>query len=357
MESLVSQTMSDIEIIPVDDGSPDACGKILDEFASMDKRVKPIHQENGGYGSAVNSGLELASGAFIGIVEADDYVEPGMFETLWNLASRFDTDIARCGYNVLTNGSVAEVVSPTPPENAPFNIRELPEFLVSPPAIWSAIYRKQFLENHGIRVVADKGISYQDVDFFVRTTILADKLICTMTPLYNYRLDNPSSSTNSGKKINDIFVSYRATDNFIESALSKSDKIRAYYTKRKICDLHWHFRRLGRSPEQRYYFANKASKYLEPAAGDAAVIALLSSKQKLFFSSITRYPRLYTFYKNNEPVLGLPSNWNQRRRWGKLLYLSFAHPVKVILRLAARVFHTTREAKHDADTDREGHTN
>ena len=82
MDSIVNQTLKDIEIIPVDDGSPDKCGKIMDEYAAADSRIKPIHQSNGGYGKAVNAGINAATGEYIGIVETDDWAEPDMFEKL-----------------------------------------------------------------------------------------------------------------------------------------------------------------------------------------------------------------------------------------------------------------------------------
>lgn len=75
--SVVDQTLRDIEIIPVDDGSPDNCGAIMDAYAAKDPRIKPIHQPNGGYGKAINAGLYAATGEYIAIVETDDWIEAG----------------------------------------------------------------------------------------------------------------------------------------------------------------------------------------------------------------------------------------------------------------------------------------
>ena len=98
LESVINQTLTDIEIIPVDDGSPDNCGKIMDEYAAKDSRIKPIHQENGGYGKAVNAGIEAATGEYIGIVETDDWIEPDMYEKLYNQAVKLDADVCKCGF-------------------------------------------------------------------------------------------------------------------------------------------------------------------------------------------------------------------------------------------------------------------
>ena len=80
MDSIINQTLKDIEIICIDDGSTDNSGKILDEYASKDSRVKVIHKKNGGYGKAMNVGLDNATGEYVGIVEPDDYIEPDMYE-------------------------------------------------------------------------------------------------------------------------------------------------------------------------------------------------------------------------------------------------------------------------------------
>ena len=82
LDSVINQTLADIEIILVDDGSPDNCPQICDEYALKDNRIKVIHKENGGYGSAMNVGLEKATGEYIGIVEPDDYIDSKMYEDL-----------------------------------------------------------------------------------------------------------------------------------------------------------------------------------------------------------------------------------------------------------------------------------
>ena len=75
MDSVVSQTLEDIEIICVDDGSTDSTGEILDQYAQADSRVKVIHKVNTGYGNSMNVGLDAASGEYIGIIETDDFAE------------------------------------------------------------------------------------------------------------------------------------------------------------------------------------------------------------------------------------------------------------------------------------------
>ena len=82
VDSLTSQTLNEIEIILVDDGSTDGSGAICDEYAAKDSRIKVIHKENGGLGFARNSGLEMAQGEFVGFVDSDDWVDLDFFEKL-----------------------------------------------------------------------------------------------------------------------------------------------------------------------------------------------------------------------------------------------------------------------------------
>ena len=106
VQSIVNQTYKNLEIILVDDGSPDNCGAICDVWAEKDSRIKVIHQRNQGGGAARNAGLDIASGEWIGFVDSDDYIAPEMYE---HLKSILDTgaDIAECCFLETTNDNVA----------------------------------------------------------------------------------------------------------------------------------------------------------------------------------------------------------------------------------------------------------
>ncbi len=94
IDSIINQTYSNLEIILVDDGSPDNCGIICDEYAKIDKRIKVIHKENGGLSSARNAGLDIATGEYIGFVDSDDYIDKTMYEELINSIKKYDSDIS-----------------------------------------------------------------------------------------------------------------------------------------------------------------------------------------------------------------------------------------------------------------------
>lgn len=98
LDSIRSQTFADFECIVVDDGSSDATPEICDRYAGMDSRFKVIHQENGGLSHALNSGLAVAAGDYIGFVDADDWIEPTMFELLFRLATEHGAEMSQCGF-------------------------------------------------------------------------------------------------------------------------------------------------------------------------------------------------------------------------------------------------------------------
>ena len=97
MDSIMNQTLKDIEIIIVDDGSKKECAVLCDEISKTDSRIKVVHKKNGGLGFARNTGLEAATGEYIGFVDSDDYIEPLMCETLYDAAKKYNADLAISG--------------------------------------------------------------------------------------------------------------------------------------------------------------------------------------------------------------------------------------------------------------------
>ncbi len=98
IDSIINQTYKNLEIILVDDGSPDNCPKICDEYAKKDDRIKVIHKENGGLSDARNKGIKIASGEYIGFVDSDDYIDEKMYEYLLKLIKDNNAEISVCGY-------------------------------------------------------------------------------------------------------------------------------------------------------------------------------------------------------------------------------------------------------------------
>ena len=226
MESIVNQTLKDIEIICVDDGSTDSSGKILDEYATKDSRVKVIHKENGGYGKAMNVGLDNATGEYIGIVEPDDYVALDMYEELYNVAKENDVDFVKSDFNrfVGKDDSLNVVYNKTVPVNNYYNKiiniqTDLLPFSFSMHT-WTGIYNNSYIKQNKIRYNESPGASYQDNGFWLQTFWHSTKAYFINKAYYMCRRDNPNSSVKNKGKV----LSMKTEFDFILDLLKK-DKI------------------------------------------------------------------------------------------------------------------------------------
>jgi glycosyltransferase involved in cell wall biosynthesis len=198
LDSVVNQTLKDIEIICINDGSTDSSGKILDEYAQKDLRIKVIHKENGGYGKSMNVGLDNATGEYIGIVEPDDYVELDMYDKLYNVAKENNSDVVKSLF--ITNYQAprrVEMFKNYDFENVPsrsFEVSEYPILLRFHPSVWSCIYKKDFLVSNKIRFVEAPGAGWTDNPFFIQTMCLAKRINILKEYCYYWRnLSNTDS--------------------------------------------------------------------------------------------------------------------------------------------------------------------
>lgn len=105
--SIVSQTYRNLEIILVDDGSPDRCGEMCDAWAAKDSRIRVIHKENGGLSDARNAGMAIAAGEYMGFIDSDDYISPDMYRLLYDRMTTDGSDIAACGVEMVYEDGTA----------------------------------------------------------------------------------------------------------------------------------------------------------------------------------------------------------------------------------------------------------
>jgi len=197
VRSLAAQTFSDIEIILVDDGSPDRSGKICDEYAKEDPRITVIHQENQGVSAARNHGMEKAQGEWICFVDADDWIEPDMIEQMVLRAEANDADVVFCAkYSVsqvkrsesrfpLEDGRVLlkkDIMNMV--ENYLLYLYEKSIANISVP--WGKLYRKSLLVDNEVRFPVGMRIR-EDRIFNLYAFSYADIIEYIDTPLYNHR--------------------------------------------------------------------------------------------------------------------------------------------------------------------------
>ncbi|MBE7702734.1 MAG: glycosyltransferase [Cyanobacteria bacterium SIG28] len=217
LESILNQTFSDFEIICVNDGSTDSSSEILDEYSQKDARVKVLNKENSGYGDSMNKGLEKATGKYIAIVESDDFIKNTMFEDLLNLAEKHDADVVKSDYFYYLTAKKQLRKAGKILKNCVINIKDYTKLLKIPPSIWSAIYKREFLNKNNIRFLPTAGASYQDTSFAFKTLSLAETLVLTKKAYLHYRIDNENSSVHSKSKVFAICEEYNEITQFLEN--------------------------------------------------------------------------------------------------------------------------------------------
>lgn len=213
VESLINQTYKKIEIILVDDGSPDCCPQICDQYAAQDHRVHVIHKENGGLSDARNAGLLVAKGDYILYVDADDYIELDSCERFMNVIPSEGVDMV-IGDAVQKGLCCGEMIHTQLQENKMYSGSEC--IKMSVPAgkwyapAWLNLYSRRFLIENNLFFV--KGRVHEDVEILPRIFLNAQKVIYLRYTFYNYIVRENSIMT-SGK----IAQSYKSNmSNYVE---------------------------------------------------------------------------------------------------------------------------------------------
>ena len=185
LESVMNQTLRDIEIICVDDGSTDGSGAICDEYAERDCRIRVIHKENGGVSSARNAGLAASSGDWIGWVDSDDWIEPDMFEYLLENALEQEGDIAVCSHwedyksHIVFHGWKVPAVLDC--ETA---LEQLLENDTMQNYLWDKLWRKRLFAG----ISFPEGRTFEDIAVMHRLFERANRVICLPDAKYYYQL-------------------------------------------------------------------------------------------------------------------------------------------------------------------------
>lgn len=208
VDSILNQTLEDIEVILVDDGSPDNCGEIASEYAEKDSRVKVIHQKNAGLGPARNTGIANASGEYIGFVDADDWVLPKMFERLYEEAKKNNADIVVGGHREYLQGKEHDYYH-HPLEGRTYNkkneIEDIRVLLYGrnlddndiepfPMRVWTSIYRLSMIRDACLKF---ENVMSEDTLFNLDAYNKADVITFINSADYCYRMGNHSSITRS----------------------------------------------------------------------------------------------------------------------------------------------------------------
>ena len=218
VDSLLGQTLKDIEIILVDDSSTDNSPRICDEYLKTDERVKVIHKPNQGAGMARNSGLEIAKGDYVGFVDSDDYVDLNMYKALYDTAVKYDADLVMSGVRYVDGnmfekqGEIieksffdADTVFET--EN---DIKKLRLGIVGAPpeakddsrygmSVWKNLLRRDVIVNNNLKFMSEREILSEDALFMIDYISVINKAVGINGAFYNY-CRNEDSISKSYKK-------------------------------------------------------------------------------------------------------------------------------------------------------------
>ena len=211
IESVISQTLEDIEIICVDAGSQDGTFEILEKYAEEDNRIKLLKSDEKSYGYQMNLGLSVAKGEYIGIVETDDYIDKNMFFDLYDLSENASIDIVKGNFyhliginpeekEIRVDGSKVKV------PKKKFTVFQNANIMYGHPSIWAAIYKNEFLKKNNIKFMEVPGGGWVDNPFYFETFLNAKSIKYTKKPYYYYRQSNPNSSSNN---LSDLTLPFR----------------------------------------------------------------------------------------------------------------------------------------------------
>lgn len=220
-ESIANQTLADMEIILVDDGSPDKAGQLCDDYAAKDSRVRVIHQSNQGVSAARNHGLSVASGEFVSFVDADDWLNPAAYENMVGKANTENSElvITRVIYHDVTTGSRMKGPDRRSWKSVPkdlyrraFTAAEYPDVLKLDVEVWRRITRRSFLQ--ATEFSFDEKIAYgEDICSHIGQCVRASSISLLPTYNYFYCIGHESQVTMQfGERMLDLFKSFRVCD-------------------------------------------------------------------------------------------------------------------------------------------------
>ncbi len=215
LDSLVKQTLNGVEIIVVNDGSPDNSQKIIDEYTKKYKNVKSYIKENGGLSDARNYGIKKATGEYISFVDSDDYIKNDMLEKMYNYAIKQNLDVVVCdSINVYDNGSEILIKS-----NNNYSDNDVCNYIISPPMACTRLFKKTIFD----KIQFKKNIYYEDLEMTPKVVNITEKVGFVSEGLYYYvQRDGSIMKQNVfNKKLLDIFDVLKSNKNLLENKFSK----------------------------------------------------------------------------------------------------------------------------------------
>lgn len=233
VDSVIKQTLCDIEIIIVDAGSTDGTFDVLKEYAKKDMRIRLLTSNKKSVGFQCNIGMAAATGDYIGFVEADDYVDTNMFEQLYMTAHNTGADIVKSNFDMFFDADDGERIfltyqlipnSQKDLYNRRLKPEEYAEMVFRDVNIWNGIYKSSFIKKKGICSNETPGAAFQDMGFNLQSYMLADSIVYKEDSFYRYRRDNESSSVYNNKAVKYVVDEFEFMKGILEN-----NKVKAEY--------------------------------------------------------------------------------------------------------------------------------
>ncbi len=205
VNSIRNQTHKNLEILLVDDGSPDRCGEMCDSYAKEDTRITVIHKENGGLSDARNVGIEASTGEYLAFVDSDDWLDPDMLELLYKMAKKHGADIAECSWRNIYKDCIIEETSCTAEQIVGDNVVALAGMLdwkYFKPIACNKLYHKSVIGN----VRFPKGKIHEDEFTVYKYVYAAKKIAYIDVSRYNYDRSRTDSITGTEFKAQNLVV-------------------------------------------------------------------------------------------------------------------------------------------------------
>ena len=238
MNSIWKQTYTNLEIILVDDGSTDCSPQMCDKYAEQDQRIKVVHKQNGGLSDARNAGLAIASGAYIGYVDSDDWIEPDMYEKMYRACVENQAQVAVCRYaqvykDHVVQGGTGKVTVFEKENLLRAYIGDSDDYIIYN-SVWSKLYAREIVDG----VQFPKGKNSEDIMYTTKAFCKADKGVYIDQCLYNYVLDRDGSIMNvkrGERMFQDELPFWREHISYIKEHVSKElGDYAAYYYYRRL---------------------------------------------------------------------------------------------------------------------------
>lgn len=300
LESVLEQTLKELEVFCIDAGSTDGTIDVLEEYAVLDKRIKIIHSDKRSYGYQMNLGIKAAKGEYLAIVESDDYIIPNTYQDLYKVAKENDVEVLRADFHIFVgekdnyklgfrkivpNDSYYNKILDPSEDITVFNCNNVP---------WSGLYKLEFLKEKNILLNETPGASYQDNGLWFQCFTQSHRIYFYNKSYYRLRRDNPESSIYSKSKVFCICEEY----DFIRKNLDKDevlkDKFAPICSYKRFTNYTWTLKRIAEEFRLDFLrrFAEDFKKIEENGELDSS---LFNEKQWNQLQSIMKDPEEYYY--------------------------------------------------------------